>query len=98
MTGSLEMKQCMIPVASTATIETVKTDIETIRLILKSISPGHGKQKRVGVLTIESKHCVQSSRYTDWLGLGGCNSAINGLELCLTGRVRSYLHSPAAVV
>lgn len=27
------------------------------------------------VLTVESKHLVQSSRYTLSVGLGGCNSA-----------------------
>jgi hypothetical protein len=56
---ALEVKQSMISVPSTASIEAIKADIETGVIVLGTIStsPGHGTElRRPKTHTIESKH------------------------------------------
>jgi hypothetical protein len=62
----------MSTVCGTATVEAVEAYIEASRIVLLDVRPNSLSMS--SILTIESKHCVQSSRYTDWLGPGARSS------------------------
>ena len=67
------VKPPMLPISSTAAVEAVEANVEAggVVLIGKLTWCGRAYQP---ALTIESKHWVQSSRYTAWFGPGGRSS------------------------
>jgi hypothetical protein len=65
------MKDRVAAISSASAVEAVEADIEAGRIILDRQPRG---EHSISLLTIESKHCVQSSRYTDWFGPGGRSS------------------------
>jgi hypothetical protein len=73
-----DVKAGMVALASTTAVETIEADIESRGIILTRVGQIKLDVRYGGALlgrpTIESKHCVQSSRYTAWLGPGGRSS------------------------
>jgi hypothetical protein len=67
------VKAAMLPISSTATVEAVEANIEPGGVVLIGKSTWCGGAYKPA-LTIESKHWVQSSRYTAWFGPGGRSS------------------------
>lgn len=72
----------MLIIARASAVEAVETNIETSRVIL-GVVINIKAMRFVGIalldktsLTIESKHCVQSSRYTASFGPGGLNATL----------------------
>lgn len=80
------VKQRVLPITGAASVETLKADIEASSVVLqrkkieqdgefsRGCSLERGSWAAVYARTIESKHCVQSSLYTDWTGVGGLSS------------------------
>ena len=64
----------MVPVTGTSAIEAVETNIEAGRVVLSVSSVGGARQTSEWQLTMESKHCVQSSLYTDCVDPGARSS------------------------
>ena len=64
----------MAAVGSASAVEAVEADIEAGGIVLDG-QPSDEQKGRIP--TIESKHCVQSSRYTDWFGLGAWSSVVS---------------------
>ena len=72
---TLVMEKSMVPIPGTPTIETMETNIQTGIAILEKIQVRPMEQTEcTGERTTESKHWVQSSRYTAWEGPGGFRS------------------------
>lgn len=68
------VKQRVLSLGSTATVEALETDVEASRVVLwrggksrgwSKVSFEGGESAGRRLHTIESKHCVQSSLYTD---------------------------------
>lgn len=64
----------MVAVTGTSAIEAVEANIEAGRVVLSVSSAGRAPQTSEWQLTIESKHCVQSSLYTDCVDPGARSS------------------------
>ena len=62
----------MPSVCGTATVEAVEAYIKASRIVLLGVRSTPLSVSSVP--TMESKHCVQSSRYTDWFGPGARSS------------------------
>jgi hypothetical protein len=67
------VKLCMIPFPRASAVEAMKANIQPSRIILVVVVRNRALQQPKS-LTIESKHCVQSSLYTGWVELGGRRS------------------------
>lgn len=65
----------MSSVCGTAAVEAVEAYIEASRIVLLDVRSNSLSMS--SVLAMESKHCVQSSRYTDWFGLGAWSSVVS---------------------
>jgi hypothetical protein len=69
-----DVEERVVSITGAATVEAVEANIEAGGVILNQLlvaeAPGSFREG----LTIESKHCVQSSRYTDCVGPGGRSS------------------------
>jgi hypothetical protein len=69
-----DVEERVVSITGAAAIEAVEANIEAggvvLGLLLIAKAPGSSREG----LTIESKHCVQSSRYTDCVGPGGRSS------------------------
>jgi hypothetical protein len=64
----------VVSIAGAAAVEAVEANIEAVGVVLSFLSVAKALQSYGTGLTIESKHCVQSSRYTDCVGPGGRSS------------------------
>ena len=60
---------CVVPVADAPAVEALEADIEAGGVILNS-QPAHGDSLTGLIRTMESKHWVQSSRYTESATVG----------------------------
>lgn len=94
---ALGMKLGMISVSSTATIEAMKTDVKAGGIILNA----GGviimcRSLNYAGRTIESKHWVQSSRYTDWRGPGGLISISIHRQHVMKKHILQLFHQPEA--
>lgn len=87
------VKQRVLPITGAAAVEALKTYVEASSVVLerkkieqdgefsRGCSLERGSWGAVYPRTIESKHCVQSSLYTDWTGVGGLSSMTTKHEL-----------------
>jgi hypothetical protein len=62
MPETLVVKQSMVPVPITATVEAMEAHIQTRVIVLEIKVISHIPEMELKEHTIESKHCVQSSR------------------------------------
>jgi hypothetical protein len=69
---SCYVEERMSSVCGAATVEAVEAYIKASRIVLVDVRSNSLSMS--SVLTMESKHCVQSSRYTDWFGPGARSS------------------------
>jgi len=56
------MQACVVSLARAAAVEAEEADIKARGVVLHLQSAGVGLERVRGIHTIESKHCVQSSR------------------------------------
>jgi hypothetical protein len=68
------MEERVVSIAGAAAVKAIEANIEAIRVVLSFLLVAGALQSSETSLTIESKHCVQSSRYTDCVGPGGRSS------------------------
>ena len=69
MFPGIAVQLCVVPVAGATAVEALEANIETGGVIL-DCQPGRGDTLTGSIRTMESKHWVQSSRYTESATVG----------------------------
>jgi hypothetical protein len=69
-----DVEEGVVSITGAAAVEAVEANIEAGGVVLGLLLVAKAPESSREGLTIESKHCVQSSRYTDCVGPGGRSS------------------------
>jgi hypothetical protein len=69
-----DVEERVVSITGAAAVEAVEANIEAGGVVLGLLLVAEAPESSREGLTIESKHCVQSSRYTDCVGPGGRSS------------------------